>query len=231
MMAANEVAKPDLLDLLTQAVRHARPETFGSLILRSDPQAFRLRRDEAAEVVSAVLELGTKYAAELVIEYGTRDPFDISTRLGIRVDVSDDKARYGKVLQYAEYRSRPPQVHLYRTSLEGVNQLLQIPEVSELLGLSDAGPALLAHELFHHLDNLPDRVPAKRVRQVVTVKLGPWSVRSGLMTLPEIAAGSFAQALLSLPFHLKLLDLLAIYWDNPAQAVEWVRVLANADNE
>ncbi len=230
MMAESEVARPELSALLTRAVPYAQGERLGLLTLRTDPQFFRLTADEAAEAVHEALDLGERYGDELAREQGTRDPYALAERLGIQVEVSDETARYGNVLQYAEYRSRPLRIKLYRKSMEGSNRLLEDPRVSEILGISDIAPAFLAHELFHHLDNLPNRVPAKRVRQVVTMTLGPWRVRSGLVTAQEIAAGSFAQALLRLPFHLKLLDLLAIYAENPTRATEWVRVLADADS-
>jgi CxxC motif-containing protein (DUF1111 family) len=38
------------------------------------------------------------------------------------------------------------------------------------------------------------------------MKLGRWTWTAGLTTLPEIAAGAFAQQLLGLSFHPKLLD-------------------------
>ncbi len=230
MMAKSEAARPELLALLTRAVPHAQGERLGELILRTDPQFFRLAADEPAEAVREALGLGARYGDELAREQGTRDPYVLAERLGIQVDVSDETARYGNVLQYAEYRSRPLRIKLYRKSMEGSNRLLEDSRVSEILGISDIAPAFLAHEMFHHLDNLPDRLPAKRVRQVVTMRVGPWRLRSGLVSAPEIAAGSFAQVLLGLPFHLKLLDLLAIYAESPTRAEEWVRVLADADS-
>ncbi|HEX9014859.1 MAG TPA: hypothetical protein VF960_02525 [Chloroflexota bacterium] len=228
MTVAKEASEPPLLDLLSQAVAHGRPEQLGRLILKTDPQFDRLTADEAEEAVRDSLGLGKRYAEELVSQQGTRDPYAIAAGLGIQVEVSNDTARYGNILQYAEYRSRPVRVRLYAKSLQGVNQLLADPGVRELLGISDATPAFLAHELFHHVDSLPDRVPAKRLRQIVTAKIGPWSVRSGLISAPEIAAGSFAQELLSMPFHLKLLDLLAIYSEKPARAANWVQILSKA---
>jgi hypothetical protein len=38
------------------------------------------------------------------------------------------------------------------------------------------------------------------------LRIGPWRWRTGIATLSEIAAGSFAQALLDLPCHPKVLD-------------------------
>lgn len=229
MSTAVESAAVNLPLLLAQAVSHAQPERLGHMVLKFDPLFHRLSPAEAQESVVAALELGTRLAEELVAEHEVRDPFALCERLGIQVEHSDDDCRYGNVLQYAEYHSRPPRVRLYRKAMEGPNRLLGDSDVREILCLTEVSAPFLAHELFHHLDNLPHRTPAKHVRRVTTLKLGPWSLQSGLVTLPEIAAGSFAQTLLRLPFHLKLLDLLAIYAEAPVRAVEWVRVLATGD--
>jgi hypothetical protein len=47
-----------------------------------------------------------------------------------------------------------------------------------------------------------------RRHRTTILKLGRWTWTAGLSTLPEIAAGAFAQQLLGLDFHPKLLDLL-----------------------
>jgi hypothetical protein len=229
MSTTVEPGTVDLSLLLARAAPHAKPERLGYLILRFDPQFHRLSLEEAREVVRMALDAGVGQADELVAKHGTRDPFSLCERLGIRVDFSDDGCRYGSVLQYAEYRSKPPQVRLYRKAMEGVNRLLSNPRVAEIVGITDISAPFLAHELFHHLDNLPGHLPSKQVKQVATAKLGPWALRSGLVSVPEIAAGSFAQTLLQLPFHLKLVDMLAIHAENPANAAEWVRVLVGAD--
>lgn len=230
MPSTIESATPDLQQLLAEAVPHAQPERLGYLILRFDPQFHRLSAEEARDVVRMALEMGAQQAEAVAAEHGTRDPFALCERLGIRVETSDDHCRYGSILQYAEYRSRPPQVRLYRKAMEGANRLLSVPQIGEVLDVSDVSQPFLAHELFHHLDNLPHHLPARKLRQVTTLKLGSWTLRSGLVSAPEVAAGSFAQTLLRLPFHLKLVDLLAIYAESPTRAAEWVRVLVGAND-
>ena len=217
--------------LLEQAVPLARPGRLGRLILQSDPQFHRIPAGERSDVVRMALDAGATLAQDLVARHATRDPQRLAEYLEVRVVPIDDAGRYGTILQYAEYRSRRPEIRVYRRSMDRLNRLLAQPPVAERLGMRDATPGFLAHELFHHLDNLPGRQPLRRRRQVVTLRLGRFRVRSGLITVPEIAAGSFAQALLSLPFHLKLLDLLAIFSENAARAAEWVRALAEGADD
>ena len=66
----------------------------------------------------------------------------------------------------------------------------------------DVSPIYVAHELYHFLDSARAVPLARRHRVKI---LGLWT--SGLTSLPEIAAGAFAQALLGLPWHPKWLEL------------------------
>ena len=59
-------------------------------------------------------------------------------------------------------------------------------------------------------------------------KLGPWRWDSGLATLGEIAAGSCAQELLSLDYHPKILDLIALHELEVGAAAAMVAALEEA---
>jgi hypothetical protein len=52
-------------------------------------------------------------------------------------------------------------------------------------------------------------MPIARRHQATLLRIGTWRWRTGIATLGEIAAGSFAQALLDLPCHPKVLDYVA----------------------
>jgi hypothetical protein len=217
----------DLPALLSRALPLAQPERMGLFTLRSDPQLRHLLWEEQRDVVRVVLQAGEQAARDLQARYAARAPSQLAEQLGVRVTICEEDARYGSILQYADYRSHPPEVRVYRRAMDRLNRLLADAAVGEMLGIQDATPVFVAHELFHHLDNLPGHQSVKRQRQVVVLKLGPIRVRSGLITAPEIAAGSFTQELLSLRFHPKLLDLVAIYSENPAHATAWVQRLAS----
>ena len=71
-------------------------------------------------------------------------------------------------------------------------------------------PIFLAHELYHHFDCLRGSERLARRHTVEIFGIGDWHWTSGLTSLCEIAAGAFAQRLLGLPFHPKVLDLLLV---------------------
>jgi hypothetical protein len=97
--------------------------------------------------------------------------------------------------------------------------------VAEVLGLNSCAPAFVAHELYHHLDNLRTQ-PIGRQHRVTLLPLGPWRLTSGVSILAEIAAGSFAQRLLALPIHAGIFDLVAQFDESYELAMVSAKSLA-----
>ena len=53
-------------------------------------------------------------------------------------------------------------------------------------------------------------MPIARRHRPTLFRIGGWRWRTGLAALSEIAAGAFAQTLLDLPCHPRVLDLMAL---------------------
>jgi hypothetical protein len=79
-----------------------------------------------------------------------------------------------------------------------------------LLGQATAQDVFVAHELFHHIEATRPDVPMARRYRPTLFRIGGWHWRTGIAALSEIAAGAFAQGLLDLPCHPRVLDLLAL---------------------
>jgi hypothetical protein len=113
----------------------------------------------------------------------------MAARLGVTVDEVDGDGGFGTVVVYADYMMRPPRVRLFMPAIAALDRrLTNYPE--PLAG--GTRPVFLAHELFHHWEELhPDRALRRLSRD---------------RRLPEIAAGAFAQELLGLKCHPEQLD-------------------------
>ena len=79
-------------------------------------------------------------------------------------------------------------------------------EGATLLNLEDCSPVFLAHELYHHLARSAPRPPFSRAYRVTLLQLGRWRWTSRIASLEEIAAGAFAQSLLGMKFHPRLIE-------------------------
>jgi hypothetical protein len=64
--------------------------------------------------------------------------------------------------------------------------------------------------VYHHAEAIRSEVPIARRRRPTLFRIGKWRWRTGIPSLAEIAAGAFAQSLLDLPHHPRVLDFIAV---------------------
>lgn len=186
------------------------PQALGLLQLREDPQYPRIPADRRVALVEVALEDG-RTLADRTRELWGQDPAAIAARCNVPVFPSEDNAGFGSVVVYAEYASQPPSITLYLPAIRRLDRLITEHGVQVCRGIVSTMPIFLAHELYHHFDCLRGNERLSRQHAVKMFGIGRWHWTSGLSSLAEIAAGAFAQRLLGLSFHPKLLDLVWNY--------------------
>jgi hypothetical protein len=187
----------------------ASPEMLGMLMLKGDLHAARLDDRAQRAAVTDALADGGATAADVRTRFPGLSPRRIADELGIPVATTDDDPLVGTIWRFAEYRPRPPRIQLYTRGLAPVEQALARGAAARLLGEATIEDVFIAHELYHHLEATRAETPIARRHQATLFRIGKWRWRTGIATLAEIAAGSFAQGLLGLPCHPKVLDFVA----------------------
>jgi hypothetical protein len=187
----------------------ASPETLGLMMLKSDVHAARLDHPTQLAAVSDALADGVATARELRTRFPGLAPCDIARELHVGIEAIDDDPLVGSIWRFAEYRPRPARIVLYTRGLTPLERALDDELAARLLGQATTQDVFIAHELYHHAEATRSAVPIARRYQPTLFKIGKWRWRTGIATLSEIAAWSFAQALLELPCHPKVLDHLA----------------------
>ncbi len=191
-----------------EEIATASPETLGMLMLKSDLHAARLDdRAQRAAVIDALAD-GAATASDLRKRFPGLSPRRIAGELQVTVTASDDDPMVGSIWRFAEYRPRPPRIRLYTRGLAPVERALARAPAARLLGEATVEDVFVAHELYHHTEATRAEMPIARRHRATLFQIGKWRWRTGIATLAEIAAGSFAQALLELPCHPKVLDFL-----------------------
>lgn len=184
----------------------ATSETLGLLMLNGDPHAARLdRRSRRAAVADAIAD-GMATARSFRKRFPKSTPREIAAELQVGVLVSDDDPMVGSIWRFAEYRSHPPRIVLYRRGLAPIEQALVDHLATRFLGRATPQDVFIAHELYHHAEAIRPDVPIARRHQATLLQIGSWRWRTGIAMLAEIAAGSFSQALLDLPCHPKAME-------------------------
>ncbi|MHB1132821.1 MAG: hypothetical protein ACYC4L_10585 [Chloroflexota bacterium] len=204
-----------LAELMAAVVAAGTERRFGRLIMLDDPLIVRLA-DRVDEAIAYGIAAGRQAAAATAGQYG-RDPVAVAAALGVPVTQDEVEAKAGSSVLLSEYGDRPPGIVMHLASLRAAREMIEREGLAPLLGLSDPWPTHLAHELYHHLD-AKRLTPGTSGFRVTTLHLGPLHLDSGLPSLSEVSADSFAQSLLSLAIHPKALHFLIIYQYNPEYA-------------
>lgn len=187
----------------------ASPETLGFAMLEADPHARRLDRATQASAVHAALADGAAAAKTLQARFPGLAPQEMARELGVPIEETDDDPLVASLWRFAEYRERPARILLYRRGLAPLDRALAGRLALRLIGRLTPRDVFVAHELFHHAEAIRPDTPIARRYQPTLFRIGGWHWRTGIAALSEIAAGAFAQALLDLPCHPRLLDLIA----------------------
>ena len=137
-------------------------------------------------------------------------PQEIARELRVPIETTDDDPMVGSIWRFAEYRPRPPHIMLYNRGIAPLERELASSLAERLLGRATPRDVFVAHELYHHAEAIRSEVPIARRYQPTLFRIGNWQWRTGVAALAEIAAGAFAQSLLDLPCHPKVLDFVAV---------------------
>jgi hypothetical protein len=192
-----------------ETITTASPETLGLLMLKSDMYAGRLDDRTQLAAVSDALADGAATAEDFRKRFPGSSPREIARELQVPVVATDDDPLVGTIWRFAEYRSRPTRIVLYTRGLAPLEQVLVGDLAAQLLGEATTQDVFIAHELYHHAESTRSELRIARRYQATLFRIGPWRWRTGIATLGEIAAGSFAKTLLDLPCHPKALDYVA----------------------
>jgi hypothetical protein len=192
-----------------EQIAAASPEMLGMLMLKNDLHAARLDDHAQHAAVLDALADGATAAVDMRQRFSGLSPRRIAGELRINVATIDDDPLVGTIWRFAEYRPRPPKILLYARGLAPLAQALARAPAARLLGDATIEDVFIAHELYHHLETTRTETPIARRHQATLFRIGKWRWRTGIAALAEIAAGAFAQGLLDLPCHPKVLDFVA----------------------
>src|SRR5882672_10063983 len=188
----------------------ASSETLGLVMLEADVHARRLDRATRLAAVRDALADGAATAETLRACYPNLAPHEIADHLNVAVVETDDDPLVGSLWRFAEYQERPARIVLYSRGLAPLDGVIAGRLAVRLLGQATPREVFIAHELFHHIEATRSDTPIARRYQLTLFRISGWHWRTGIAALAEIAAGAFAQSLLDLPCHPRVLDLLAL---------------------
>lgn len=150
---------------------------------------------------------GREWAEKMAEQYGTRDPKILAEKMGMKVDTPKVPVGGGLVL-FAQF-VEPNEITIFTDCVDKAAKL-ETECGCSLLKREKLTNVLLAHELFHAVEEQYEKEIFTRTEKVELWRK-PFSNRSAISCLSEIAAMAFAAQLLGLTASPYMLDVLLVY--------------------
>ncbi len=160
---------------------------------------------------------GKEWAHRLSEEYKTESPEDLSREMGMKVSYPQYPEKSDRVL-FAEFRA-PNDITVYMDAVNKGKKLLDQKDIRKIMTDElNISSVLLAHELFHYVEEKYKKEIYSRTEKVRLWAVGPVHNDSTIPALSEICAMSFAREMTHLPYACYVLDVFLGYSYSPEEA-------------
>jgi len=178
---------------LVKAIKDRNRISLAALELAKDKNFLRIPEQDRIKLILEALSIGEEIADSISKEYQTSDPRKIAELMGIKISGGESGS-----FKKSEYRKKEKEIVIFRDTLERLTSEITVPELSERILRF-----LIAHELFHHIEETQMVPIYKRFK----FKGKLW-FKFYIKGLSEVAAQAFIQKLLDLEFSPYVFDYL-----------------------
>lgn len=210
---------------MTETLAGIGDEGWGKYAFYHEILEGKFSDEEKRAYIAAANSCGREEARFLRMKYPEETAEEIAVLLGLKVLKRDTPAGGGHVI-FAQYEE-PDKITVYTDASERGSEILKSGQVSDRIRSCPVKEVLTAHELFHAIEY---RKQSEIYTQTERVELWkkPFSNRSRIRCLSEIAAMAFAGELLHLEYSPFLMDVLLIYAYNPGAAAALFEEICSA---
>lgn len=180
--------------------------------------------EERQRLSGGAMACGREYARRMKREY-EGDLKRMVTEFGLDVTYpyNPDRFRKGQAARFAGFE-KPNKITIYSDCVQQAEELYEKEGLRSVLGSINFHDALLAHELFHYLEEIHQGEIYTRQTKVRVTRTNLIRRESTVSVLSEIAGMAFASELLELPYCLYVLDCLFSYMYSPKSASDLYRM-------
>lgn len=195
------------VDEMVHTLSEIKEETWGLYAFTREPLEGKFSLQQKFHYTKCANECGRTWARKIVEQFGTRDPKVIAAKMGMKVKETV-KPIGGGVVLFAQF-VRPNEITIFtdcidKTLFEKRRDVVPMFQREVLIDV------ILAHELFHAVEEENQDIIYTHTEKVELWKK-PFSNRSQIACLSEIAAMSFAAELNGLKVSPYMLDVLLVY--------------------
>ncbi|OCA85932.1 hypothetical protein A8F94_13875 [Bacillus sp. FJAT-27225] len=190
-------------------------QEWGQYAFSRDPLNRKVPDFKKQELIEKAIECGKQQAVQVRQKYPVHSVKEIAAWMNTKISF---KESYGteNFIMFACYNS-PNSITLFKDNLELVNKFIPEHHLGSMLDQVDVEELLIAHELFHFIEEHEDDIFTKSTK-IILWKLGKFQYKSQLTALSEIAAMQFAKDLLAVHFNPFVFDVLMLFPHNEGKA-------------
>lgn len=186
---------------------------WGIYAFDRDPLEGKFSVKEKKVYIDKANECGRKIAREKGEKYEGIQK--LASGLGVTIDYSNAAIGGGHIV-FAQF-IEPNQITIFNEAVDAIKPFLEA--IYELIGHVDIVDVLLAHEIFHHIECLEDKTIYTRTEKVELWRW-PFSNKSRIRTLSEMAGMAFAREFLKLSYSPFIFDFIFMYGHDQEAAIE-----------
>ena len=188
---------------------------WGMYAFRHEILEGKFTDEQKKAYIAAANCCGREEARKLRLNYPKETAEAIARDLGFTIRMKSVPTGGGHVI-FAEYEE-PDRITVYMDAADRGNEVLKSDGISDVIGNMSVMETLIAHELFHGIEyRIRDEIYTQTERIELWKK--PFSNRSRIRCLSEIAAMAFARELLQTKVSPFILDVLLVFSYNSEAA-------------
>ena len=205
------------LEVMLQDLVDIDPIDWYQYVFTREPLNGKFNDEQRKAYMEKAWKCGCEYAEKIKNLYGTDNPETIAKEMGMQVGYPTYPDKTDRVM-FAEFRE-PNKINIYMDAVNKAKRFLAKPEIQLVLkGRLNVVRVLLAHELFHAVEEKYKKEIYTRCEKTRLWKVGFLHNDSQIIILGEIAAMAFAATLTDLPYSPYILDVFLVYGYSPEEA-------------
>lgn len=209
----NRLVIPELPEMLGELVGLS-DEVYGKYAFSREILRGKIDDTGRSELTLQANECGREYAGRMLTAHGLvkgepKVADKLAAALGMKV-LNPRVPTGTDHVTFAQFEA-PDKISIFQDGLDKAAELLKDDEVRHVLGDMEIREILLAHELFHGVEEAFRKEIFTRTYKIELWAPWPLHNRSTVRCLSEIAGMAFARELLGLPYSPFVLDVFLIY--------------------
>lgn len=199
---------PSIRSMLEELIK-IPDEKWGIYAFRREPLRGKFNDVEKAELIVKANQCGKEYAKKIREQFGQINTYEIASNMGIEVEYPQRPNGGGHII-FAQF-VEPNKVTVFKDSVDKAIELIQQENLHELFAGKNIEEILLAHEIFHFVEENNENEIFSRTEKIRLWKLGPIKNDSNIVALGEIAGMAFSKELLQISYSPYILDVFLVY--------------------